>query len=256
MFAEQEAELLSAASEAPGELERLVRERVGGTPLEHLLGWVEFRGRRIEVGPGVFVPRRRSALLVDQAIDHALAAAYRRCVVVDLCCGSGALGAAAASALTEAGIAVELVAADIDPVAVRCARRNLEPLGGTVFRGDLCAALPSASAGRIDLLLANIPYVPTAMISRMPPEARDYEPRAALDGGIDGLDVLRRVAGAAPVWLAPGGRLFVEISGPQRDPAQRIIEREGLSPSAVCSPEDGTVVVTGTRDHSSTYPHP
>ena len=117
VFAEDEAALLIAAASSAAELERLVDQRVSGRPLEQILGWAEFCGLRIFVEPGVFVPRRRTEFLVDQAV--ALAGPHP--VVVDLCCGSGAVGAAVIDRLHD----VELWAGDIDPAAVRCARRNL-----------------------------------------------------------------------------------------------------------------------------------
>ncbi|MEU4803881.1 putative protein N(5)-glutamine methyltransferase [Actinosynnema sp. NPDC023587] len=199
VFAEDEARLLLAAAGAPGAVAELVRRRVAGLPLEQVLGWAEFRGLRVAVEPGVFVPRRRTGFLV------ACAAAVARpgAVVVDLCCGSGAVGAALV-----AEAAVELYAADLDPVAVRCARRNVDP--ARVFEGDLFAALPDRLRGRVDVVVANAPYVPTSVIGTMPPEARDHEPLVALDGGHDGLAVQRRVVADAPGWLAPGGALLVE----------------------------------------------
>ncbi len=247
VFAEEEAALLRQAASSPGDLSDLVARRVHGIPLEHLLGWVEFHGHRVTVGPGVFVPRQRTAFLVGRALEYTVAGPGDRRTVVDLCCGSGALGLAVTRALRAADVAVQLIGADIDAAAVACARRNLEPLGGRVFRGDLFAPLPAEPIGRVDLLLANTPYVPTGMIARMPPEARDHEPRAALDGGADGLDVLRRVATEARRWLAVGGRLFVETSESQRATAAAIIERSGLASSVARSPEDGTIVVEGTR---------
>ncbi|MFE2633067.1 methyltransferase, partial [Streptomyces sp. NPDC059374] len=122
VFAEDEARLLRSAAGGPGELNALVDRRVSGLPLELVVGWAEFAGLRITVTPGVFVPRRRTEFLVRQALAHVPGAR----VVVDLCCGTGAVGAALAAALHGA----ELHAADIDPVAVRCARRNVAPFGG------------------------------------------------------------------------------------------------------------------------------
>src|SRR5262245_26965474 len=113
VFAEEEARLLLSAAPTPAELAAMVRRRVAGVPLEHVLGWAEFAGLRIAVDSGVFVPRRRTEFLVDQAV----AIAPPQPVVLDLCCGSGALGVALAAALGR----VELHAADVDPAAVRCA---------------------------------------------------------------------------------------------------------------------------------------
>ncbi len=182
----------------------MVDRRASGLPLEHVLGWAEFCGLRLAVDPGVFVPRRRTEFLARQAIAQARGTA----VVVELCCGAGAVSAAVAAALDRA----EVHAADIDPAAVRCARRNLAAVGGQVYEGDLYAPLPAALRGRVDVLVANAPYVPTAEIRLQPPEARLHEPRVALDGGTDGLDVLRRVIAGAPPWLAPAGGVLVETS--------------------------------------------
>ena len=175
----------------------MVDERVAGVPVEQLVGWVTFCGLRILVDRGVFVPRRRTELLVRESVG--LARRVDGPVVVDLCCGSGAVGAAIAAALPS----VELHAVDIDPVAVRCASRNLAGAGASVYEGDLDAPLPITLAGRVDVLVANAPYVPSGEIGMLPREARVHEPRTALDGGTDGLDVLRRLAAAALRWLAP-----------------------------------------------------
>ncbi|MFI2642262.1 putative protein N(5)-glutamine methyltransferase [Streptomyces sp. NPDC018610] len=239
VFAEDEAELILAAARTPRELTALVRRRASGLPLEQVLGWAEFHGLRIAVEPGVFVPRRRTELLVDQALAQVPAAS----LVVDLCCGSGAVGAALAAALGP----VELHAADIDPVAVRCARRNVAFAGGRVHTGDLFEALPAGLRGRVDILAANVPYVPTHEVALLPPEARDHEPTAALDGGADGLDVLRRVTAEAPQWLAPGGCLLVETSERQAPAAVEAFAAAGLAPRLAVSHELYANVVVGTR---------
>jgi release factor glutamine methyltransferase len=228
VFAEDEAALLIGAAGSAGELADLVARRVGGEPLEQLLGWVEFCGLRIAVEPGVFVPRRRTELLVREARGGR--------VVVDLCCGSGAVGAAL-------GADVELYAVDIEPAAVRCARRNLPH--AHVYEGDLFAPLPGDLRGRVDVLVANVPYVPTAEIPLLPPEARLHEPRRALDGGADGLDVARRVAGGALDWLAPGGRVLVETSTAQAPIAVDVMARNGLTPAVTTDDELGATVVSG-----------
>ena len=128
---------------------------------------------------------------------------------MDLCCGSGAIGAAVAAAVPDA----EVWAADVDPVAVAYARRNLPP--ERVALGDLYDALPSTLRRSVAVVVVNAPYVPTDAIATMPPEARDHEPRAALDGGTDGVDLHRRVAAGVGDWLAPGGTLLVETSRQQ-----------------------------------------
>nr|WP_246384389.1 putative protein N(5)-glutamine methyltransferase [Nocardioides stalactiti] len=186
VFAEEEARILSDATDDPAHLATLVARRVAGEPLEVVVGWADFAGVRVRVDTGVFVPRQRTALLVDLAAAVLPAGG----VLVDLCCGSGALGLAIAVRRTD----VQVHAADIDPVAVACARRNLEPVGGTARVGDLDAPLPAHLRGTVDVLVANGPYVPTAAITLMPPESRDHEPRGTVDGGADGLDVVRPTA--------------------------------------------------------------
>lgn len=247
VFAEDEARLLASAARTPDELAALTARRIAGHPLEHVLGWAEFCGLRVAVEPGVFVPRRRTEFLVHLAAvlayEGSRAPGAGRTVVVDLCCGSGAVAAALAVLVAD----VELHASDIDPAAVRCARRTLAPAGGRVHRGDLYAALPGGLRGRVDVLVANAPYVPTEAIGLLPPEAREYEPLAALDGGADGLDIQRRVAEAAPAWLAPGGRLLVETSERQAPHTAEVFARHGLTAEIhVCEELDATVVI-GTK---------
>lgn len=141
VFAEDEAELLLSTAHTADELTAMVERRAFGLPLEHVVGWAEFHGRRITVDPGVFVPRRRTEFLVGQAVALGRRTAERTgrpTVVVDLCCGSGAVAAVLAATLHR----VELYAADIEPAAVRCARRNITDAGGRVYEGDLFDALP------------------------------------------------------------------------------------------------------------------
>lgn len=239
VFAEDEARLLVAAAGTPAELAAMVDRRAGGRPLEHVIGWTAFCGLRIDVDPGVFVPRRRTEFLVRVAVALARPGA----VVVDLCCGSGALGAAVARAVD----GVRLHASDVDPAAVRCARRNVAAAGGVVYQGDLYAPLPDALRGRVDVLLANVPYVPTEAIGLLPAEARLHEAPVALDGGPDGLDVLRQVVAAAPEWLAPGGHVLFETTGAQAPPAAVAVTASGLQPRVAVSAEDEATVVIGTR---------
>ncbi|MFC4003360.1 putative protein N(5)-glutamine methyltransferase [Prauserella oleivorans] len=241
VFAEDEARVLTAAARTEAELAELVERRVAGLPLEHIVGWAEFRGLRIAVEPGVFVPRRRTEFVVELALA---ALPDTEPVVVDLCCGSGALGVAIATERPRARVH----AVDIDPAAVRCARRNLAALGGRVYEGDLFRALPVRLRGRVDAVVANVPYVPSAAIASMPPEARLHEPAVALDGGPDGLDVLRRVAAGVGDWLSPGGRLFIETSERQAVPAAEAFAESGLLPRLERSEELGATVVIGRSE--------
>jgi release factor glutamine methyltransferase len=246
VFAEDEADLLIAAGETPAELTAMVERRVGGEPLEYVLGWAEFCGLRVIVEPGVFVPRRRTEFLVREA--SALVAPGA--VVLDLCCGSGAVGVAviAGNTLCDAGSdQAELYAADVEPAAVRCARRNVEPIGGHVFEGDLYAPLPADLRGRVTVLVVNAPYVPSDAVPFMPPEARDYEPLVALDGGSDGLDVQRRVIAEAPQWLAPGAHLLIETSDRQATRTAEAFAAAGLSFHICHDDETESSVVIGSR---------
>ena len=216
----------------------MVDRRIAGLPLEHVVGWADFCGLRVAVDPGVFVPRRRTEFLARQAAALARPGA----VVVDLCCGSGAVGAVVAASAGE----IELHAVDIDPAAVRCAQRNLAGADGLVYEGDLYQPLPDAIRGRVSILVANVPYIPTDAIRLLPAEARLHEPRVALDGGPDGLEVLRRVASAAPLWLAAGGHLLIEASERQAPQAAAAMARSGLMPRAVRSDELNATVLIGT----------
>ncbi|MFC9394857.1 putative protein N(5)-glutamine methyltransferase [Streptomyces sp. NPDC057027] len=239
VFAEEEAEMLLATATGPAELDLMVERRASGLPLEHVVGWAEFAGLRIEVDGGVFVPRRRTEFLVGHAVELARPGA----VCVDLCCGSGAAGAV----LLDRVEGARVHASDIEPAAVACARRNVEPRGGLVYEGDLFAPLPRELRGLVEVLVANVPYVPTEEIGLLPPEARDHEPHVTLDGGADGLDVMRRVAAEAPEWLAPGGHLLVETSERQAETALAVMSAAGLAPRVVTSEEWWATVVVATR---------
>lgn len=236
VFAEDEAALLVEAARDDEDLERMTAARTEGVPLEQLVGWAAFYGLRIVVAPTVFVPRRRTELLVRVALESLGADD----VVVDLGCGTGAI----AAALLAAEPGLDVWAVDVDPAAVACARRNLPPK--RVLRGDLYAPLPAALRGRTTLLVANAPYVPTDAIATMPPEARDHEARVALDGGPDGLDVQRRVIAGAPSWLAAGGRLLVETSVRQAELTCAAMRAAGLLAEVRHDPDlDATVAVGG-----------
>lgn len=232
VFAEDEAALLRETARDAADLERMVRSRVEGLPLEHVLGWVEFAGRRYGIGPGVFVPRPRTEFLVRETALIAKPGG----VVLDLCCGSGAVGAA----LAEAIAATELYASDNDQVAVACARGNVE----NVYEGNLYDALPRSLMGRVDLLVVIAPYVPTDAIALLPREARTFEPLETLDGGPDGLDVLRRVLEPARHWLAAGAILVTEVSARQLPALVVLVAAAGLEPSVIRDDDlDATIVV-------------
>lgn len=324
--AEEEARLLMAAAPNPTDLATMVERRATGAPLEHVVGWAMFCGRRMVVKPGVFVPRRSTEFLVHQT----MALTRPGATVVELCCGCGAVSAALLAALRH----IRVHAVDIDPVAVECAQRNIAvasgghtavaggghtavagggdnaaggyaavgtghtavgggytavgggytavgsghvavggghagagrgyatsvggahgvlvgsghtgPVGGgQVYTGDLYRPLPSALRGSVDIVVASPPYVPSQEIIFLPIEARDHEPLVALDGGADGLDVIRRICAAAPLWLTPGGHLLIEASDRQASRLAEIIAGNGLAPHVVASQELNATVVIG-----------
>jgi release factor glutamine methyltransferase len=239
VFAEDEARVLVEAATTSTALHGMVDRRCSGVPLEHIVGWAEFCGRRVAVDPGVFVPRKRTEFLVRQAA----AVTGRSATVVDVCCGSGAVGAALAAEVGR----LELSAVDIDPVCVRCAQRNLEAAGGYAYEGDLFDPLPSTLRGAVDVVVANAPYVPTDAIASMPPEARDHEPRVALDGGADGVDVQRRLIAAAPPWLAPGAAVLIETSREQAPLTAAAFAANGFEPRVESDDELDATVVIGSR---------
>lgn len=243
VFAEDEAVLLHNDATSPEHLAQLTARRVGGAPLEHVLGWAAFSGLRVLVRPGVFVPRRRTELLVDVARRALADSGGREARVVDLCCGSGAVGLAIAAGRAD----IELHAVDIDPVAVQCARQNIPASVGEVHEGDLDAPLPARLRGRVEILTANAPYVPTGALRLMPPEARQHEPRTALDGGPEGLDLLRRVVLLAPRWLAPGGSVLMEAGGGQVAELVGALTSAGLTASVIRDEERDATVVRGVR---------
>lgn len=243
VYAEEEAAVLVEASRSPEDLEAMLARRAAGDPLEYVVGWSEFRGIRLVVDEGTFVPRARTGLLVDEAASlvRCRAGEGRTVTVVDLCCGVGAVGAA----LLKEVRGLRVHAADIDPRAVACARRNVEPWGGAVHQGDLFAALPRRLRRRVDVLVASPPYVPSGQIRLLAAEAREFEPSVALDGGPAGLDVVDRIGRGARQWLSPDGCLALEVAASQVDHVALLLEDLGYATRPVTSAESGSAVVTG-----------
>jgi release factor glutamine methyltransferase len=195
--------LLSASSEGAGPIDELVGRRLRGEPLAWITGWVEFCGMRVRVHPGVFVPRPHTQALARRAASLLRGAG----IAVDLCTGSGAVAAMLGTAHPWATV----LATDIDPAAVDCARGN----GVHALIGDLDRPLPSSLRGRVDVLTAVVPYVPTEDLHLLPRDVLESEPRRALDGGPRGTEVLARAAEAAARWLRPGGHVLLELGGDQ-----------------------------------------
>ena len=241
VWAEEEAALLTAAATSPDELESLLVRRASGEPLETVLGWVAFLGRRLVVAPGVFVPRRRTELLARTALERtrSVQTGHGRPVVVEMCCGVAPVAAGLEGADAEVHVC------DVDATALGCARSNAP--SAALHLGDLYDALPTGLLGRVDVLAANAPYVPSDRVADMPPEARDHEPLAALDGGTDGVDLHRRLAADAARWLAPGGVLLIETSPGQAALTTGAMAAAGLVTRVVTDDEVGGCVAIGVR---------
>jgi release factor glutamine methyltransferase len=226
--AQAEADWLLEEAADEAALRAMVASRAAGEPLQYVIGWAPFGRLRLRVGPGVFVPRPETEGLADRAATR-LRAAGPSPVAVDVCAGSGAIACFLAAEVPGARV----LATELDPGALAWARGNAERYGVELLAGDLDAPLPPELAGRVDVLCANVPYVPTAAIATLPTDVRDHEPRLALDGGPDGLDVLRRLAPRAARWLAPGGAMLCEIGEDQASAAAAILAGAGLAEVAV-----------------------
>lgn len=197
--AEDEAEELLAVAPDAAVLDEWLGRREAGEPLAWITGRTVFCGRPVLVDPGVYVPRPHTEELVRRAA--ALVGSGR---AADLCTGSGAVAAALAMAAPSA----QVVGVDLDTGAAACARRN----GVAVVRGDLGTSLAS---GSFDVVTAVAPYVPTADLPFLPRDVLAYEPRGALEGGDDGLAVVRRILSCAARILRPGGWVLLEVGGHQ-----------------------------------------
>ena len=212
---------------SPAELDALVARRVDGRALEALLGWAEFCGLRIAVDPGVFVPRRRTAFLVAQAVRRWPAPGA---VVVDLCCGTGAVGAA----IGRGRPGVEVHAADVDPAAV--ALRPPQPAAGRSTRATSTPRCPTGCAGGSTCSSSTRRTCRPPRSPPCRPRPATTSPRVALDGGADGLDVQRRVAAGAP-RLAAARRRAADRDGRRPGAAhRRAVRRCGPRPAGRPTP--------------------
>ena len=203
--------------------EALARRRAGREPMAYILGEREFWSMPFLVSPDVLIPRPESELLVGRAA--ALAGGGRESRVLDLCAGSGAVGLAIAGESPEARITL----LDICPKALGVARRNAERLGLESRTGYLASDLFDALAGgeAFDIIVSNPPYVASGELDGLMPEVSSFEPGLALDGGADGMDIIRRVIEEAPAYLANGGFLLIEMDPRQMTEAEALSERQG-----------------------------
>ena len=212
VFAEDEADILrETAGDDTGHLARLVRARADGAPLEPLVGWVEFAGRRLSVGPGVFVPRQRTLRLLDLVLGELRRPPGTRArTFVEAFAGVAPLAAVVSSELP----GMRVLACEPDPAALQHATANLAGRGAALS-SDVLSGLPDSHRGHVDVIASVPPYVPHDDMALLPREARDHEPASALRGGPDGLRWIRALIDEASDWIQPGGLLLVELSDHQ-----------------------------------------
>lgn len=213
---EEAAELVEVADGDAARLRELVARRCAGEPLAWLTGSVRFCGEMVLVHQLVYVPRWQSEPLALEAV----ARLPERGLAVDLCTGSGAI----AVVLARRRPLARVVASEIDPLAATCARSN----GIDVFEGDMATNLPVALTGRVDVVTAIVPYVPTAQLRLLPRDVTAYEPRRALDGGEDGTRFLVRAVVESARLLRPGGSLLLELGGDQADLLAPVLAHNGF----------------------------
>jgi release factor glutamine methyltransferase len=203
------------------EFDELLARRAAREPLQHLTGSAAFRHVELQVGPGVFLPRPETELLAGWAIERA-GAGEAGAVVVDLCCGSGAIALSVADEVPGA----EVHAVELDPSAHAWAERNLVDSGVVLRLGDMADAFPELDA-RVDVVVCNPPYIPLEAWASVEPEARDHDPALALWSGEDGLDAIRVLESTASRLLRPGGWVGTEHADVQGESAAQVFLDSG-----------------------------
>lgn len=211
-------ELVGAAADATA-LDAMIARRERGEPLPWITGSITFCGRPLHVDPGVYVPRFQTEELARRAAE--LLPSRGR--ALDLCCGAGAIAAHLQAVVPTASV----IGIDRDRRAATCSRRN----GVTAVVADVSRPIPLRAEGacRFDLVTAVAPYVPTGSLRFLPTDVQRHEPRLALDGGDDGLDLVRHVVRAAGGVLRPGGWLLVEVGGDQDERLAPTIDSAGFA---------------------------
>ena len=230
---------------------RLLEARARRVPLQHLLGEVEFHAAEIEVEPGVFIPRPETERLVEVVLEELEGGSGEipeRGAILDLGTGTGAIPIALLLSLPAGWRAGAIDRSDrAIALASRNGRRNGVARRLTLANADFRDAPPTALETPADVLVANLPYIPTGVIAGLMPEVRDHDPREALDGGSDGLDAFRAVAGALTSWLKPGGLLAVEIGEDQADPCMELFGPHLTKPRVERDLEGHPRILTGRR---------
>ncbi len=209
-------ELLAVEEIPQDEYDELVAQRAQRIPLQHLVGSAAFRYLDLAVGPGVFLPRPETEVVVDWAVKHA----PPHPLAVDLCSGSGAIALSLAHEVPGAVVH----ALEVDPVPLKWARRNDPEAKVTWHLGPVEGCLPELD-GAVDLVVSNPPYLPPG--SELDHETAEHDPELALWGGLDGLDVVRQVEAAARRLLKPGGLLVVEHDVTHGEAAPALLREAG-----------------------------
>jgi release factor glutamine methyltransferase len=226
-----------AEGEVAPEAERralsLARRRAGGEPLQYVTGIAGFRRLDLHVGPGVFIPRPETELVVEEA----LARLPERGVAVDVGAGSGAIALALADERADARV----LATEASAAALKWARvnRDLLSLEVELYRCDLLSGLPPGLRRRLDVVVSNPPYIALPESASLPPEVREHEPHEALFAGDQGTQFLRRIAEGARSWLRPGGWLVLEIGASQGELAPALLEEHGYDERSVKADYNG-----------------
>lgn len=204
--------------------ESWVQRRLTGEPLQYIVGVQEFYGRDFQVTPAVLIPRPETELLVEQVLKRRNWWQGRKPIAADIGTGSGAIAVTLALEWPQAAV----VTVDISPEALRVAQENAERLGARIrlLQGDLLHPVMEAGM-RLDVLVSNPPYIPSADIDRLMVEVREYEPRLALDGGTDGLDPYRRIAELLPQIMSgkPPAMVAFEVGVGQAAEVASLIRR-------------------------------
>ena len=204
-------------------MDELVRRRLAGEPLQYVLGTAAFRRIELKVGPGVFIPRPETELVVERA----MARLPERGTLVDVCTGSGAIALAVADERPDARVA----ASELSPAALQWATSNRDSLGLNVevLHGDLFEPLPRDLAGRVDVVVSNPPYVDPGERASLPRDVVGHEPPEALFAPATGTSVIERIAAGAGNWLEPGGWLVLEIGETQGEAVREILRACGFA---------------------------
>lgn len=226
------------------DLPAMIQKRKLGIPWEYILGKAYFMGHLFDCSPDTFIPTEETRVLVHAALDtiHKKELINSDLVLIELCTGCGNI----AVCLAMHSAQIKILAADISPAAVAIAKRNVNNFNLqnriTLFSGDLFSPFQAmAYAGKVDFVVCNPPYIPTASLSKLSPEIIDHEPRVALDGGPFGIDLYRRLIADSQFMLKPEGMLFFEIGERQEKMASRLLEKNGGYEDVQYFTDDGKI---------------